>query len=160
MIWTVKDLSQETLAEREDSVHLYSHANFVYLFTKQAALIWRSIVQSLPLQLVFPVPTVIKRVITNVLVSLKPLYQLPPAMMSRDRDYSRHIAENIAKGSSLCPFGSLTMGQMALPEEASSEDALADRKFDLHGFNADAPDSDDEPLSDLEWFAGFYRSSQ
>ena len=52
------------------------------------------------------------------------------------------------------------MGQMALPEEASSEDALADRKFDLHGFNADAPDSDDEPLSDLEWFAGFYRSSQ
>jgi len=68
-------------------------------------------------------------------------------MMSRD--YSRHIAENIAKGSSLCPFGSMTMGQMSLPEVTSSED---DQKFDLHAFDESAADSDDEPLSDLEWF--------
>ena len=73
--------------------------------------------------------------------------QLPPAMMSRD--YSRHIAENIAKGSSLCPFGSMTMGDLASPEEATPVDG---RKLDLHGFDEDAADSDDEPLSDLEWF--------
>jgi hypothetical protein len=72
------------------------------------------------------------------------------------RDYSRHIAENIAKGSSLCPFGSLTMGQAAWPETAADDDDVEAgsgdyRKLDLHGFDADAPDSDDEPLSDLEW---------
>lgn len=78
------------------------------------------------------------------------VWQLPPTMMSRD--YSRHIAENIAKGSSLCPFGSITMGQMSLPEMTVSEDADVERKFDLHAFDESAPDSDDEPLSDLEWF--------
>ena len=58
-------------------------------------------------------------------------------------DYGRHIAENIAKGSSMCPFGSMTMGQ-TLPDLTSSS-------VDLEDFDPEARDSDDEPLSDLEW---------
>ena len=63
------------------------------------------------------------------------------------RDYSRHIAENIAKGSSLCPFGSMTVGGKI---EEFSDSGKNREKFDLHSFDAEAPDSDDEPLSDLE----------
>ncbi len=66
------------------------------------------------------------------------------------RDYSRHIAENIAKGSSLCPFGSMTMGGK-IEEFSDYNDGVKNReKFDLHTFDKEAPDSDDEPLSDLE----------
>ena len=60
------------------------------------------------------------------------------------REYSRHIAENIAKGSSLCPFGSMTLGQPS-PDDVTSSSA------DLEDFDPEALDSDDEPLSDLEW---------
>ena len=56
------------------------------------------------------------------------------------KDYSKHIAENIAKGSKMCPFGS-----MFIKEEKKLPD-----DFDLHGYDPNAPDSDDEPFSDIE----------
>ncbi len=73
---------------------------------------------------------------------------LPQSYRPISRDYSRHIAENIAKGSSLCPFGSMTMGGKI--EEFSDSVGKNREKFDLHTFDAEAPDSDDESLSDLE----------
>ena len=44
------------------------------------------------------------------------------------------------KGSKMCPFGS-----MFIKEEKKLPD-----DFDLHGYDPNEPDSDDEPLSDLE----------
>ena len=63
------------------------------------------------------------------------------------KDYSKHIAENIAKGSKMCPFGS-----MFIKEEKKLPD-----DFDINGYDPNAPDSDDEPLSDIdlwgfEWY--------
>ena len=56
------------------------------------------------------------------------------------KDYSKHIAENIAKGSKMCPFGS-----MFIKEEKKLPD-----DFDINGYDPNAPDSDDEPLSDID----------
>ena len=56
--------------------------------------------------------------------------------------FEKHIAENVAKGSALCPLGSSFIND-------SNKEKLAD-DLDLNGFDPNAPDSDDEPLSDLE----------
>ncbi len=63
------------------------------------------------------------------------------------RDYSRHIAENIAKGSSLCPLGQMMMGA---PASLETEHPESIDKVNLNGYDQTIPDSDDEPLSDLE----------
>ena len=65
----------------------------------------------------------------------------PRGPVSKDY-FEKHIAENIAKGSALCPFGSTFM-------KDSKKEQTADN-FNLEGFDPNAPDSDDEPLSDLE----------
>ena len=69
-------------------------------------------------------------------------------------DFKRHIAENIAKGSSLCPFGSSAMGSALNPIKGQSNKGQASKalpdNFDLHGYDEDADDTDDEPLSDVE----------
>lgn len=68
-----------------------------------------------------------------------------------ERDFSRHIAENVAKGSSLCPFGSRQMKDIFGSGRKSAEERAREiADLDLHGFDPDAPDSDDEPLTDLE----------
>ena len=69
-------------------------------------------------------------------------------------DYKQHIAENIAKGSSLCPFGSAQMGQalsaMDKTKDVQSSSSLPE-DFDLLGYgNGDQADTDDEPLTDIE----------
>ena len=75
-------------------------------------------------------------------------YGVPPI----EKKFEKHIAENISKGSSLCPLGSAVMGKAMRMEqslnEASEENGEA--AFDIHGFNPEAPDSDDEPISDIE----------
>ena len=72
--------------------------------------------------------------------------QPPPPM-----DFKRHIAENIAKGSSMCPFGSTTMKKAMMSDNNSSKkDPELPQNFDLLGYDPDAPDSDDDPLSDVE----------
>ena len=60
--------------------------------------------------------------------------------------FEKHIAENVAKGSALCPLGSTFIND-------SNKEKLAD-DLDLNGFDPNAPDSDDEPLSDLEMWEG------
>ena len=64
-----------------------------------------------------------------------------PGPVSKDY-FKKHIEENIAKGSALCPFGSTFM-------KDSKKEQLSEN-VDLEGFDPNAPDSDDEPLSDLE----------
>ena len=54
------------------------------------------------------------------------------------RDFSKHIADQITKGSSMCPFGSAFMGS-----------SFKTPDFDAYGYDPNAPDSDDEPLSDV-----------
>ena len=72
--------------------------------------------------------------------------QPPPPM-----DFKRHIAENIAKGSSMCPFGSTTMkNAMSDMNDSSKKDPELPQNFDLLGYDPDAADSDDDPLSDVE----------
>ena len=61
-------------------------------------------------------------------------------------DYSKHIAENIAKGSTMCPFGSAFMNTNLKGQEQQQ----LPTNFDLYGYDPEAPDSDDEPLSDLD----------
>ena len=56
------------------------------------------------------------------------------------RDYAKHISDNITKGSSMCPFGSLFM---------KKSDTIP-KSFDINGYDPNAPDSDDEPLSDID----------
>ena len=70
-------------------------------------------------------------------------------------DFKDHIADNVSKGSSLCPLGSAMMGKAMKMEEGLNE--ISKKKggskktsFDIHGFDAEAPDSDDEILSDIE----------
>lgn len=63
------------------------------------------------------------------------------------RDYSRHIAENMAKGSSLCPLGQMMMGT---PASFDTEQPKSIGKVKLDQYDETLPDSDDEPLSDLE----------
>ena len=69
----------------------------------------------------------------------------PRGPVSKDEfnaKFEKHIAENVAKGSALCPLGSTFIND-------SNKEKLAD-DLDLNGFDPNAPDSDDEPLSDLE----------
>ena len=69
----------------------------------------------------------------------------PRGPVSKDEfnaKFEKHIAENVAKGSALCPLGSSFIND-------SNKEKLAD-DLDLNGFDPNAPDSDDEPLSDLE----------
>ena len=77
-----------------------------------------------------------KRVISNAVITLQDRYR-PPVP---SRDYAAHIADNITKGSSLCPFGSLFM----------QENKKVPDSFEIDGYDPNAPDSDDEPLSDLD----------
>ena len=65
------------------------------------------------------------------------------------RDYSRHIAENISKGSALCPFGASTLSS-ALGGQTPVQQAAGMTGLDVHGFDETLPDSDDELLPDLE----------
>ena len=81
------------------------------------------------------------------------------------KDYSRHIAENITKGSALCPLGMSIMGgamegKSAVQTTSSGEvkkptpaqQALAMTSLDIYNYDTSIPDSDDEKLSDLdEW---------
>ena len=73
-------------------------------------------------------------------------YGLPPL------DYTRHISQNISKGSSLCPLGSAIMGKAMKMEQGLNE--LSEKNgtstFDINGFNEEGPDSDDEIISDIE----------
>ena len=67
----------------------------------------------------------------------------PRGPVSKDyfgKMWEKHIAENVAKGSALCPFGSTFITD-------NKKEQTADN---LEGFDPNAPDSDDEPLSDLE----------
>ena len=47
------------------------------------------------------------------------------------RDYSRHIVDNLTKGSGLCPLGSAAMGDSALLKdlgiEKRDEDAIKEK---------------------------------
>lgn len=73
----------------------------------------------------------------------------PP--MINGRDFKAHIAENVAKGSSLCPFGSKSVKDvLGMNSKSPGEQVQELTDLDLHGFDPEAPDSDDEPLSDLE----------
>ena len=56
----------------------------------------------------------------------------------KGKDLTRHIADQISKGSALCPFGSAAMGS-----------SFKTPDYDPHGYDPNAPDSDDEPLSDI-----------
>jgi hypothetical protein len=61
------------------------------------------------------------------------------------KDYSRHIVENIAKGSSMCPFGSEFVNS-----KVNSQKSKLAQDFDLFGYDSNDHDTDDEPLSDIE----------
>ena len=67
-------------------------------------------------------------------------------------DFKNHISDNITKGSSLCPLGSAMMGKAMKMEKSLNEisEKEGDSGFDIHGFDVETPDSDDEVLSDLE----------
>ena len=68
-------------------------------------------------------------------------------------DFKSHISDNISKGSCLCPLGSSIMGKAMKMEQGLNElskNENGKQEFDLHGFDENAPDSDDELLSDLE----------
>ena len=69
-----------------------------------------------------------------------------------EKKFEKHIAENISKGSSLCPLGSAVMGKAMKMEQSLNEasEKNGEAAFDIHGFNPEAPDSDDEPISDIE----------
>ena len=75
-------------------------------------------------------------------------YGVPPI----EKKFEKHIAENISKGSSLCPLGSAVMGKAMKMEQSLNEasEKNGEAAFDIHGFNPEAPDSDDEPISDIE----------
>ena len=76
------------------------------------------------------------------------------------KDYSKHIAENIAKGSALCPLGMAEMGGAMggggggkggkVKNLTAKQQALAMTSLNIYNFDTSLPDSDDEPLSDLE----------
>jgi len=81
-------------------------------------------------------------------------------------DWSKHIAENVAKGSSLCPLGQAVMGGALNKGEGNVEgkvlsdgrvvpptpaqQALNMKGLDIYSWDPTQPHSDDEPLSDLE----------
>jgi len=73
-------------------------------------------------------------------------YGLPPL------DYTRHISQNISKGSSLCPLGSAIMGKAMKMEQGLNELSEKDGSsaFDINGFDEEGLDSDDEIISDIE----------
>jgi len=81
-------------------------------------------------------------------------------------DWSKHIAANIAKGSSLCPIGQSVMGgAMGTKGAVLEPKVLKDGRvipptpaqqaanmtgLDIYNFDPSLPDSDDEPISDIE----------
>ena len=67
-------------------------------------------------------------------------------------DFKDHISENVSKGSCLCPLGSAIMGKAMKIEQGLNDmsEETGGSIFDLHGFDQHAPDSDDDPLSDIE----------
>ena len=48
----------------------------------------------------------------------------------------------------MCPFGSAFMNTKLKPEPEGQKGLP--ENFDLHGYDPEAPDSDDEPLSDID----------
>jgi len=83
-------------------------------------------------------------------------------------DWSKHIAENVAKGSSLCPLGQSVMGGAFVKGEEGAEledrvlvdgrvvpptpaqQALNMAGLDIYSWDPATPHSDEEALSDLE----------
>jgi len=81
-------------------------------------------------------------------------------------DWSKHIAANIAKGSSLCPIGQAVMGgamdNKGAPLEPKvlkdgrvipptpAQQAANMTNINIYNFDQNIPDSDDEPISDIE----------
>merc|ERR1719481_141250 len=81
-------------------------------------------------------------------------------------DWSKHIAANIAKGSSLCPIGQAVMGgamdNKGAPLEPKvlkdgrvipptpAQQAANMTNLNIYNFDTNLPDSDDEPISDIE----------
>ena len=61
-------------------------------------------------------------------------------------EFKQDLWEMHFKGSALCPFGSTFMND--------SKKETTTNNIDLEGFDPNAPDSDDEPLSDLEMWEG------
>ena len=73
-----------------------------------------------------------------------------------NKDWSKHIAANIAKGSALCPIGQTFMGGALSSNDSSkasrspAQQAAAMTDIDIYAFEKSIQDSDDEPISDME----------